>query len=167
MLTVWIVAPLVGCGPPGVPTATSALPIQSDVARRTPSNAPQLESNPSLIRSQSSPSSGTLVRETRSTPALVARPVLASIVTRIAIATSAPTRDRRPARILRVVDGDTVHLAIDGRDETVRLIGSQYARDGRPSTTSAGWLEGYISFDGERGGACVVRDSCCTHSLMD
>jgi micrococcal nuclease len=29
----------------------------------------------------------------------------------------------QPARVLRVVDGDTIHVEIDGRDETVRFYG--------------------------------------------
>jgi micrococcal nuclease len=42
---------------------------------------------------------------------------------RVAGDATAPTVEAGPAVVLRVVDGDTVRVAIDGREETVRVVG--------------------------------------------
>jgi micrococcal nuclease len=39
-----------------------------------------------------------------------------------------------PARVLRVVDGDTIHVRLDGRDETVRYIGVDTPESVKPHT---------------------------------
>ena len=54
------------------------------------------------------------------------------------LASIGPTTD---ARVVRVVDGDTIHVEIDGDRATVRLIGMdapEAARDGQPPERLAG-----------------------------
>ena len=41
------------------------------------------------------------------------------------------------ARVLRIVDGDTLHVSIDGRDETVRLFGINAREVGEPCSAEA------------------------------
>ena len=54
-------------------------------------------------------------------------------------ATEAPVADRDPAaersgRVVRVIDGDTIKVELDGRPETVRLVGIDTPESGRPQT---------------------------------
>ncbi len=41
------------------------------------------------------------------------------------------------ARVIRIVDGDTLHVELDGRDETVRLYGVDAPEVGRPCAAEA------------------------------
>jgi endonuclease YncB( thermonuclease family) len=42
-----------------------------------------------------------------------------------------------PARVLRIVDGDTLHVEFGGRDETVRLYGINATERGQPCSDEA------------------------------
>ena len=89
------------------PVATGSTPVQSGAVEATPTPVPGRFNPPS-------PTSG-------ETPL---PPVTGPAPYPIAPVSAVPTTGaRRPARIVRVVDGDTVRLSIDGREEPVRLIG--------------------------------------------
>ena len=62
-----------------------------------------------------------VLRPTPSTSATTGDPAPAA--TSSASPSAEPTRDLAPSPVLKVVDGDTVHVLVDGVDETVRLIG--------------------------------------------
>ena len=42
-----------------------------------------------------------------------------------------------PARVVRIVDGDTLHVELDGRDETIRLYGVDTPERGEPCFAEA------------------------------
>ena len=100
----------------------SALRVFSPVATgpgvgSTPVQSGAVEATPTPIPGRFNPPSPT-PGETPLPPVTGPAPYPVAPVS--AVPTTGP---RRPARVLRVVDGDTVHLSIDGKDETVRLIG--------------------------------------------
>lgn len=66
----------------------------------------------------------------------------------------------QPARVVRVIDGDTIVVALQGRDEHVRLYGVDTPERGQPGYYEAagftrGWCAaagGVVELEGEGGG---------------
>jgi micrococcal nuclease len=65
-----------------------------------------------------------------------ARLVLGLIVLAVAAysATAGSSEDATAGRVTRVVDGDTIHVAVAGREETVRYIGVDTPESVKPGT---------------------------------
>ena len=63
------------------------------------------------------------------TPALTASPAPTPAVTFVAI-----SADGIPATVTRVVDGDTIHATVAGKDEKIRIIGLDSPETNKPRT---------------------------------
>jgi micrococcal nuclease len=63
--------------------------------------------------------------------------------------TAAGLADRRPVPVTRVVDGDTLHVSVRGRDVTIRLIGID--------APEVGWYGGEAECFGARAGRFARR----------
>jgi micrococcal nuclease len=63
--------------------------------------------------------------------------------------TAAGLADQRPVPVTRVVDGDTLHVSVGGRDVTIRLIGVD--------APEVGWYGGEAECFGARAGRFATR----------
>ena len=93
-----------------------------------------------------------------------ARLILGLIVLAVAAytATAGSSEDASAGRVTRVVDGDTIHVSVGGRDETVRYIGVDTPESVKPGTPVQCFAERASAFNkrlvaGER--VRLVRDA--------
>jgi micrococcal nuclease len=93
-----------------------------------------------------------------------ARLILGLIVLAVAAytATAGSSEDASSGRVTRVVDGDTIHVSVGGRDENVRYIGVDTPESVKPGTPVQCFAERASAYNkrlvaGER--VRLVRDS--------
>jgi micrococcal nuclease len=63
----------------------------------------------------------------------------------------------REGRVVRVVDGDTIHVRVDGRDERVRYIGIDTPEDVKPDTPVQCYARAAAAANGRLVGGREVR----------